>query len=106
MKFNLRVTNDGGDVESFKLKGVTNATAGFSVSYTNSAGTSVTSAVKAGTHTFTNMPTTSTGKVITVRVAVSSSAAIGSKKTIDLTTTSASATNKTDIVTFEVAVVS
>ena len=36
VKFFLRVTNDGGDTDSFKLKGTTNTTGGFTVSYTNS----------------------------------------------------------------------
>ncbi len=102
--FNLKVTNDGGATDSFRLKGEAKGPAGFNVSYKNNVGTDITGAVKAGTQTIANVATNTTNKVITVRIAVTAAAAIGSKRTVHMTTTALGDTKK-DVVTFEVKVV-
>jgi hypothetical protein len=102
VQFRVRVQNDGGSVDAFKILG-SKSTSGFSVSYVR-GGFPITGQVWAGTHQINNLAVNATSEIIvTVRPLVN--APIGARKTVNVYTTSVGAPTKKDVVTFEVKVV-
>jgi hypothetical protein len=95
--FDLNVQNDGSAADSFKVSGLASK-AGYTVTYMSGA-TDITSAVVAGTYTTASLAPGQSA-VVTVKVAVNSNAAAGSKVARVVTITSVGAPTKKDAVKF------
>ena len=93
--FLVRIQNDGGQTDTFTVRGVATGSRRMKVTYLDPA--DVTGAVSAGSYTIPDLAPGGIAEFI-VRVTVGSRANVGATKTIDLTVTSTLDTQRVDVV--------
>ncbi len=91
----VMIQNDGGQIDSFKVRGVTTGSSRMKVAFVDPA--DVTTRVSAGTYTVANLAPAATA-YLAVRVTVGARANIGATKTVNLTVSSLADPSHIDVV--------